>query len=65
LGDGGAIGVDAVEDGDNSVELLGEEDVAVGGGEEVAGAAEVGGVEGDFEAGRGTMAGPLLTSVVA
>ncbi len=45
-------GVDAAEDGDCTGALLGEEDVPVGGSEEITGVAQAGGVEGDLKAGR-------------
>ena len=48
LADGGSVCVDSVEDGDEAGALLGEEDVSVGGGEEIAGVGEAAGVEGDF-----------------
>jgi hypothetical protein len=51
LADRGAGRVYSTEDGDDAVVLLGEEDVSVGGGEEITGAAEAGDVESDFEAG--------------
>ena len=40
LTDGGASGVDAAEDGDCTGALLGEEDVPVGGSEEITGVAQ-------------------------